>query len=98
MKFKKAIEHSINIYPSHNGGFTVSVGCATIVYGNLEKKDMLSDLAEFLSEPEKVEKEYNLSLSGPQDTSQQPTVPEVRSWPLEAAQPMTSGPSRSSSS
>jgi hypothetical protein len=57
MKFGKAINHEIRITPTNNNGFIAKVGCATFCYS--DKESLLKDFDEFLSDPMKLEKEYN---------------------------------------
>jgi hypothetical protein len=57
MEFGKAINYIITITPTSNKGFIAKVGCATFCYS--DKESLLKDLDEFLSDPMKLEKEYN---------------------------------------
>lgn len=57
MNFGKVINYSIQIEPSANNGFFVTVGCARLAY--TDKKDLVADLEAFLDDPDRVEKEYN---------------------------------------
>ena len=59
MKLGKAIRYSINIEPSSNQGFFVKVGCARFTFSN--GPDLLAALTNYLSDPEKFEKEYSNS-------------------------------------
>lgn len=57
MVFGKSIPYDINIKPTMNNGFIVKAGCATLVFS--DKEGLLQFLQEYLSDPKKVEKEYN---------------------------------------
>ena len=72
MNFGKVFEHEIVIQPSSNNGFVVRVGCGLFVYNSL--RSMLKDLREYLSDPQKFEKEYNesLNLTGDPQIQQSP--------------------------
>lgn len=61
MEFKQLIPYAIQITPTQNSGIFVRVGCAELVYGGTQKEinRFIRDLKEYLTEPHKVEKEYN---------------------------------------
>lgn len=69
MIFGKAIKHNIQIEPSANNGFFVSVGCGRFAY--TDKKELIADLEAFLDNPKGMEKEYN-KIQGPQPQDPQP--------------------------
>lgn len=57
MKIQRGGGRTINIMPSNNNGWIVTVGCVTMVYTDL---NMLgSDLVDYLSNPEEYEDEFN---------------------------------------
>jgi hypothetical protein len=62
MKFGKAINYIITITPTINKGFIAKVGCAIFCYSDAGA--LLKDLDEFLSDPIKLEKEYNEKTNG----------------------------------
>jgi Fe-S-cluster formation regulator IscX/YfhJ len=57
MNFGRVMNHSIQIEPSENNGFFVTVGCRRFAY--TDKKDLIADLETFLDDPERMEQEYN---------------------------------------
>ncbi len=57
MEFGNALPYDINIRGSHNKGFILKAGCCTLVF--TDKKTMLNAIADYINEPEKMEKEYN---------------------------------------
>jgi hypothetical protein len=57
MKFGKAINYTIQVEPSANYGFIVTVGCARFAYTSI--KELLADFEEFLVAPDNMEKKYN---------------------------------------
>ncbi len=56
MEFKTAINHNIQIVPTHNNGFIVHAGCCTLAYKNTS--DLMDDLADFLNDPMGAEAKY----------------------------------------
>ena len=58
MKFKKLIPHEIKITPLVNESLLVKIGCAMLVYGKNDMKQMLKDLQEYLDDPKEIEQEY----------------------------------------
>jgi len=60
MKFKKAIAHSVQIDPTINGGFIVTVGCVNLAFGGL--KDLRKAMDEYLADPKKVMDEYEAGV------------------------------------
>jgi len=69
MQLKKAIRGDITISPSHNNGFIVKVGCGTFVFESATQ--LCSELAGYLNNPEKYQKEYE-SVYSTQDTALYP--------------------------
>ena len=69
MVFGKTIPYDIKITPTMNNGFIVKVGCATLVFSDNE--GLLQFLREYLADPKKLEKEYNLAnhANGPEPAS-----------------------------
>ncbi len=57
MEFKSKPMREIHIRATANGGFIVSVGCATFAY--TVEENMISDLGDYIRDPKEVEKEYN---------------------------------------
>ncbi len=58
----KACKFTITIEPSHNKGFLVKIGCATLTFHS--KDALITALEKFLRDPEGWEKEYNKVCSG----------------------------------
>jgi hypothetical protein len=48
---------AVQIHPA-NGGYVVTVGCQTFVYGADEVTELTVDLTSYLLQPEAVEKEW----------------------------------------
>lgn len=63
MRFRRAIPYDVTISSSANGGYIVRVGCCTAVY--TDASVLLSNLADYLYNPEETGKEYNQQF-GPQ--------------------------------
>jgi len=63
MNFGKIINQTIKIQASGNNGFLVTVGCGRFVYS--DKKKLVEDLEEYLSDPKRFEAEYNKLNLGP---------------------------------
>ena len=56
MKFEKAMNHTITIEASHNGGYLVNVGCCRLVYA--DRTSLIADFADFIEDPKGVEEKY----------------------------------------
>jgi len=62
MDFGKALPYDINITSSANNGFIVRVGCCEVVFSS--RSEVIAALTEYITEPEKVEQQYN-KVNGP---------------------------------
>ncbi len=67
MKLKKAIPYDIHIRASANNGFIVKMGCGEFVAETTST--LISDLTEFLLDPDKYVKDYNDKIGGEQPTT-----------------------------
>lgn len=59
MEFGNPLPYDIVITGSNNKGFIVKTGCCTSVF--TDKKAMLSAIEDYINDPAKAEKEYNVS-------------------------------------
>ena len=57
MEFKSKPMRDIHIRPTANDGYIVNVGCTNFAYTDPEK--LITDLGEYIRDPQKVEEEYN---------------------------------------
>lgn len=57
MEFKRRINHEVKIAPTHNDGFIMKIGCGRFAY--IDPNAMLSDLRDYLNDPEGTEAKYN---------------------------------------
>ena len=79
-----AIPYKIAIEPTHNKGFYVKIGCATLVFHN--RIALIEALDKYLADPEKWEKEYNSLKNVPQTATEgQPNRTAI--GPLSAPRP-----------
>lgn len=62
MKFGKVVNYSVEIEPSQNQGFIVSVGCQRRVYSTAS--EMMADLMQYLTDYENVVKQYHEANQG----------------------------------
>jgi len=61
MEFKRSLPYGVTINPVNNGGYVVEIGCQTLAYGEKEAVKMVSDLTEYIYNPDKVMEKYNNS-------------------------------------
>lgn len=75
MKFFKAIPYPVRIWPTANGGFTVTVGCLSLPYTDIHQ--LIDDLSRYLHYPKKVISEYEeaLLLEGKEARPNPPSFP-----------------------
>jgi len=59
MEFGKALPYDIRITGSANHGYKVKVGCCECVFSN--KEDLKAAFAEYIDDPENMERRYNES-------------------------------------
>lgn len=74
MEFGKALPYDIVISSSANQGFKVKVGCCESVFSN--KEDLKAALAEYIDDPESMEKKYNESNQNNGPDAVEETAPD----------------------
>lgn len=57
MEFGKVMPYEVHIIPSNNKGFTVTIGCARLVF--TDSDSMIDALENYLADPPKMGAEYD---------------------------------------
>ena len=73
MKFKQSIRYDINIKPTPNNGFIVTVGCVQVAYSNFSS--LVQDLTEYLADPDTIERQYMADIQKPDRVHLGPNAP-----------------------
>lgn len=64
-RFGRRIPRNISITASDNQGFMVQVGCANLIYSDID--DLVRDLREYVEDPKEMEKTYTNQTEVPEE-------------------------------